>query len=68
VLKVIKIRHLPGVNSHREEEEEEEKGGGSKSIVLAPHRHLFAKELRRNFVSQDSATVPLELSATQDRV
>lgn len=42
--------------------------GESKSVVLAPHRHLFAKELRRNFVSQDSATVPLELSATQDRV
>lgn len=63
-LEVIKIQHLPGVNSHREKEEEEE----SKSVVLAPHRHLFAKELRRNFVSQDSATVPLELSATQDRV
>ncbi|EFN69891.1 hypothetical protein EAG_10853 [Camponotus floridanus] len=48
---------------HKEEEVEE-----SENVVLAPHRHLFTKELRRNFVSQDSATVSLELSAIQDRV
>lgn len=64
VLEVIKIRRLSGVNSHKVEEEEEE----SENVVLVPHRHLFTKELRRNFVSQDSATVSLELSAIQDRV
>lgn len=63
MLEVIKIRRLSGVNSHKEEEVEE-----SENVVLAPHRHLFTKELRRNFVSQDSATVSLELSAIQDRV
>jgi len=30
VLKVIKIQHLPGVNSHREEEEEEEEEIGGR--------------------------------------
>lgn len=47
---------------------EREEKRGQRAGVLVPHRHLFAKELRRNFVSQDSGTVPLELSATQDRV
>lgn len=43
----------------RDEEEEEEV-----ESVLAAHRHLFAKELRGNFVSVDSGSVPLELSAS----
>lgn len=57
MLKVIKIAAAGG------------EGREPKRVsVLAAHRHLFAKELRRNFVSQDSGTVPLELSASRDGV
>lgn len=52
-----------------EREREEETGAEEWRVsVLAAHRHLFAKELRRNFVSQDSGTVSLELSASRDGV
>lgn len=36
---------------------------GRRKSVLAAHRHLFAKELRGNFVSEDSGTVALQPSA-----